>query len=85
MKIKKSLLMPVTFLGMSLAFFSCQKTPDRIGLTDWQFSWHNQYYTASVPGFIHTDLLANGLINDPYYGINEDSVQWVCDEMGGHI
>ena len=80
MKIKKSLLMPVTFLGMSLAFFSCQKTPDRIGLTDWQFSWHNQYYTASVPGFIHTDLLANGLINDPYYGINEDSVQWVCDE-----
>ena len=72
--------MPVVFLGISLAFFSCQKRPERVELTDWQFSWHNQWYPATVPGFIHTDLMANGIIPDPYYGTNEDSVQWVYDE-----
>ena len=73
-------IMPVVFLGISLAFFSCQKRPERVELTDWQFSWHNQWYPATVPGFIHTDLMANGIIPDPYYGTNEDSVQWVYDE-----
>lgn len=72
--------MPVIFLGISLAFFSCQKHPDRVELTNWQFSWHNQWYPATVPGFIHTDLMANGLLEDPYYGTNEDSAQWVYDE-----
>ena len=74
-------IMPVVFLGISLAFFSCQKRPDRIELTDWQFEYAGQWYPAAVPGFIHTDLLANGLIPDPYYGTNEDSVQWVADSM----
>jgi beta-mannosidase len=66
------------FLPLLLA--ACATKPDRVGLTDWQFSWHNQWYPASVPGFIHTDLMANGIISDPYYGANEDSVQWVYDE-----
>ena len=70
-------LMPVIFLGISLAFFSCQKRPDRVELTDWQFEYQDHWYPATVPGFIHTDLMANGLIPDPYYGTNEDSVQWV--------
>ncbi len=56
---------------------ACSSKPDTIELTEWEFSWHNQRYSATVPGFIHTDLMAHGLIPDPYYGINEDSVQWV--------
>ncbi len=32
---------------------------------------------ATVPGCLHTDLLAHGLIPDPYYGTNEDSLQWL--------
>ena len=48
-------------------------------LTDWQFEYNNQWYPAKVPGFIHTDLMANGIIADPYYGSIEDSVQWVGD------
>jgi len=32
---------------------------------------------ASVPGCVHTDLLAAGRIDDPFYRDNEDAVQWV--------
>jgi len=32
---------------------------------------------ATVPGCIHTDLLAAGKIEDPYYRMNENDVQWV--------
>lgn len=73
--------MPVTFIVMSLAFFSCQKQSGRVELTDWQFEYNGQWYNASVPGFIHTDLMANGLIENPYYGTNEESVQWVGDSV----
>ncbi len=48
---------------------------------DWQFQYQGEWYPATVPGNIHTDLLANGLIPDPYYGTNEDSVQWVADSV----
>ena len=32
---------------------------------------------ATVPGCVHTDLLAHGLIPDPYTNMNEAAVQWV--------
>lgn len=32
---------------------------------------------ATVPGVVHTDLMAAGLIPDPFIGSNVDSVQWV--------
>ncbi len=38
-------------------------------------------YPAIVPGTIHTDLLANGIIPDPFFGTNESKVQWV-EEQG---
>ena len=46
---------------------------------NWQFQYQGQWYPATVPGNIHTDLLANKLIPDPFFGTNEDSVQWVAD------
>ena len=33
--------------------------------------------TVSVPGCLHTDLLDHGLIPDPFYGTNEESLQWL--------
>ena len=50
-------------------------------LTDWQFEYNGHEYSATVPGFIHTDLMANGIIEDPYYGTNEKGVQWVGDSV----
>lgn len=32
---------------------------------------------AMVPGTVHTDLLANDLIPDPFYGNNEAQLQWI--------
>lgn len=36
-----------------------------------------QNIPATVPGCVHTDLLAAGLIPDPYLDRNEDLVQWI--------
>ena len=36
-----------------------------------------EWLAATVPGSVHTDLLANGRIEDPFYRMNERRVQWV--------
>ncbi|MDF1547741.1 MAG: glycoside hydrolase family 2 TIM barrel-domain containing protein [Bacteroidales bacterium] len=37
-------------------------------------------YQANVPGCVHTDLLANKIIEDPYYRTNEKKQQWIDKE-----
>ncbi|MCC6680453.1 MAG: glycoside hydrolase family 2 protein [Phycisphaeraceae bacterium] len=37
----------------------------------------NQAIAASVPGCVHTDLLAARLIPEPYYDINELKLEWI--------
>ena len=66
---------------LPLLLEACATKPDMVELSDWQFEYNGQEYPAMVPGFIHTDLMANGLISDPYYGTNEDSVRWVGDSV----
>lgn len=48
----------------------------------WTFRKINEdvKYAAEVPGTIHTDLFKNGLIQDPFFGDNEKSLQWIGDE-----
>ena len=67
----------IAYLLLPLLLAACSSRPDTIELTDWQLHDTGHWYPATVPGFLHTDLMANGLIPDPYYGTNEDSVQWV--------
>ena len=68
------------FIPLLILLTGCSSTkPEREELTDWQFEYNEQWYPATVPGFIHTDLMDNGLILDTYYGTNEDSVQWIKD------
>ena len=38
------------------------------------------WYGATVPGTVHTDLMDNKLIDDPFYRLNERGVQWVDKE-----
>ena len=66
---------------LPLLLAACATKPDMVELSDWQFEYNGQEYPAAVPGFIHTDLMANGIIEDPYYGTNEDSVRWVGDSV----
>src|SRR5688572_23429667 len=39
----------------------------------------DRWLPATVPGGVHTDLLAVGLIPDPFVGDNEKRVQWVAE------
>ena len=51
-------------------------------LTDhWQFRQAGtvEWLPATVPGGVHTDLLAAGRIPDPFAGDNEKRVQWVAE------
>lgn len=44
----------------------------------WQFSQtgKNQWYDAEVPGSVQRDLIRHGVLPDPYFGTNENVVQW---------
>ncbi|MBO4599473.1 MAG: hypothetical protein J5641_01910 [Bacteroidales bacterium] len=64
-------------LAVLLLMTGCGKKFKTIELADWQFEYNGEWIDATVPGCIHTDLMANGIIPDPFYGTNEDSVQWV--------
>lgn len=46
---------------------------------EWEFKSSSQdaWMPATVPGTVHTDLMANGVIEDPYYRVNERDVQWI--------
>jgi|JI6StandDraft_1071083.scaffolds.fasta_scaffold00268_33 beta-mannosidase len=48
----------------------------------WQFRQvgTEKWYSAEVPGVVHTDLLRHGLIPDPYVNFNADNVQWIEDK-----
>lgn len=71
---------------ISIILFSCQGTKEMISSVSnvaidkgWQYkkandiSWSN----ASVPGCVHTDLLNENKIEDPFYRLNEKDQQWI--------
>jgi beta-mannosidase len=46
----------------------------------WKFrdvTHRSAWRSASVPGCVHTDLLRHGLIPDPFWGNNEEQLQWI--------
>ena len=47
--------------------------------SEWKFKQIDsvKWYGAIVPGCVHTDLLKNKLIPDPYYRTNEKDLQWI--------
>ncbi len=49
--------------------------------SNWQFrqSGDNDWLPADVPGTVHADLLANGIIEDFFWRTNENGVQWIED------
>ncbi|MCX6151436.1 MAG: hypothetical protein NTX22_12970 [Ignavibacteriales bacterium] len=46
---------------------------------NWKFHQvgKDEWYPAKVPGCVHTDLLDNSLIKDPFYRTNEKDLQWI--------
>ena len=74
----------ICFVGLVVLSFTCQAQNFTWNLADlaWTFrnSKNNTTYRATIPGTVHTDLVKNGLIADPFYGSNEKEVQWVENE-----
>ena len=50
--------------------------------SNWQFQQvgKNEWLNAEVPGTVHTDLMNNGKIEDPFYRTNEKEQQWIEHE-----
>ncbi|MDR2804770.1 MAG: hypothetical protein LBB85_03885, partial [Dysgonamonadaceae bacterium] len=80
MKPVKHILIPYfILLHFTFAFASPERTEIKEG---WKFKMArmDNWYPATVPGTVHTDLMAKGIIDDPFSGLNERAVQWVDKE-----
>jgi beta-mannosidase len=69
-------------LLLAAVVFGCGPSPSvtRVPLHDgWEFRrvGEEEWRPATVPGTVHTDLLANGEIEDPFYRDNEFGLQWI--------
>ena len=62
---------------------SKNREPEKITLDKgWEFSQvgKGEWLPATVPGTVHQDLIDNGKLVNPFYGMNEEKVQWVEKE-----
>ncbi|MEP7128753.1 MAG: glycoside hydrolase family 2 protein, partial [Chitinophagales bacterium] len=83
-------LLLITILSLIDIAWSCTSANAQsasISLTSdsgiaWQFrkAGDSIWLPATIPGTVHTDLLANHLIPDPFFGDNEKKVQWIENE-----
>lgn len=73
-------------ITLFLIFISCsvwaQNSYRNLATENWTFNKQNESkkHKATVPGTVHTDLFANQLIPDPFYGANEKQLQWIENE-----
>ena len=88
MKFKFCRRKTLNFFAISLfmcSIYSCTQKQEVVILTDkivdqnWQFKQadSSEWLPAIVPGCVHTDLLANKKIEDPFYRTNERNQQWI--------
>ena len=59
------------------------KEPEKISLNNgWEFSQASkgEWLPATVPGTVHQDLIDNNKLINPFFGMNEEKVQWVEKE-----
>jgi len=71
---------------MAFLVSGCFKSNQKVSKIELNSNWkfrqagNSDYLPGKVPGSVHLDLLNAGLIEDPFYRSNEDSIQWVADE-----
>ena len=76
---QRNFLLLVLFVCLSLVFPGQRSVFERSLNENWQFKEKGtqKWLVAKVPGCVHTDLIDNGIIEDPFYRLNESKVQWV--------
>lgn len=74
----------ITVIFILLSALLCRSQPQEIQLSSlpWTFrkASDSLAYPAKIPGTVHTDLLNNALIEDPFFGTNEKDLQWIENE-----
>ncbi|MDI3321913.1 beta-mannosidase [Pinibacter soli] len=73
----KKILLAFSLLLITTVLFA-QYTEQQLN-TNWTFKNINQqqWLPATVPGTVHTDLLSNKKIEDPFYRDNEPKLRWI--------
>ncbi|MCD4772855.1 MAG: glycoside hydrolase family 2 protein [Bacteroidales bacterium] len=71
-------LLLIIFIGL----ISCHNEQSSTKLfinNNWSFKSveDTNWLPATVPGYVHTDLLANNIIDNPFYRLNEHNLQWI--------
>ncbi len=63
-------------------FFWAQNSERNLSFETWRFrkKYDTHWLPAKVPGTVHTDLLQNKIIPDPFFGSNEKQLQWIENE-----
>jgi beta-mannosidase len=69
------------FFMIPFVFWS-QNAERNLSSENWKFrkKGDSNLLQAKVPGTVHTDLLANKIISDPFLGTNEKQLQWIENE-----
>ena len=80
---KRNQILVLTCFAM-FTLIGCQKKDPVLMVsaeisTGWTFRQADkeEWLPATVPGCVHTDLLKNGKIEDPFYRLNEHKLQWI--------
>jgi len=75
----------ITIIILITTLFSCQPGNEKEILVtqelnkNWEFRQINTdtWLPAVVPGSVHSDLMKNQIIEDPFYRLNEERLQWI--------
>nr|WP_321452544.1 glycoside hydrolase family 2 protein [uncultured Carboxylicivirga sp.] len=76
-------LLQLSFILGFIALYSCSAGDQSLKSYELQANWtfrqadKEEWHPATVPGNVHIDLEKAGIIDNPFYGTNEDSVQWI--------
>ena len=74
----------LSILALSICLLTCHPNKEysnTLAEANWEFRdlTSNQWHPAKVPGEVHSDLISNSLIEDPFVGNNELDLQWISD------
>ncbi|MFH0989525.1 MAG: glycoside hydrolase family 2 protein [bacterium] len=80
--IKVLTLLAVSMMIVQLSASNGDRSMNMNLHTQWRFKQEgtDRWYSAAVPGCVHTDLMQNGLIPDPFVGTNERDLQWIGEK-----
>ena len=78
----KKFVLSLLFALLFPMIICAQNTERNLSSEHWQFRklGDKKWLKAEVPGTVHTDLLQNKIIPNPFFGANEKQLQWIENE-----